>query len=492
MRSRATPGASVRRAARSGAHALPAVAMLAALFMLAGCGWFEGGSGPAAGGTGPEAAPVLYTGEPSPAIQSVYTSSRQLSLTFNGLADAQTMHALLDELDRLELRATFFVPGMRVAEEPDLARLIVERGHELENNTLSSVNLSELDYAQVHREIALSQEVIERETGVVPSYVRSRSGDITANMQLAAADLGLDAVVGYSINPRDTDMQSAEEIGAYVERYLSRGGIVLLHTDYNPEIVSAIRYIAEAAHELRYELVTLRELVSGGETRLAPQEIPGYDAVRLNPDYADQDYELIYQFETEEREVALTINNWASDQTMTAILDILDEYDVKATFFLRMKGVEANPNMARALVDAGHEVANHSYNHEVVTTLTPEQLQADVVKAHQVLTEAIQEQPLMLYRPPTGAISEESARIIAATGYHRIAMYDVTTMDWDVANDAETIVSRIMAKTKSGSIILLHALDGTHVLEALPEAIRLLRQEGYRFVLMSEALGLEP
>ncbi|GAA0361740.1 polysaccharide deacetylase family protein [Bacillus horti] len=432
---------------------------------------------------------IRYEGEMSRAVSYVYTGDKKLSLTFNGLADDETMAKLLDELDKYQLKATFFLPGMRVAEEPDLAREILNRGHHIENNTLNQLDMSELTYEQIYREIQLSNEVIEKETGVLPRYIRTRSGDFTENIRLAAAHLGMDAVIGYTINPRDSDMQSAEEIGAYVERFISRGGIITLHTNLNPEIVGSIQYIAKAASDIGYTIVPLHDLIESGGERKPLEQIEGYDAAKIDLENTTAEYELIYTFNTDEKKIALTLDDWASDQTITEVLDILAQYDVKATFFLRARGVEDNPNLARAIVEEGHEVANHSYNHEVVTTLTPQELQEDIVKAHQVLTEATQEQPIMLYRPPTGVIDDQSAKVIAATGYSLIAMYDVTTLDWDIRNSAEDIVQTIMDRTQQGSIILLHILDNTNTVEALPQAISQLQNEGFSFVKLSEVIG---
>lgn len=176
--------------------------------------------------------------------------------------------------------------------------------------------------------------------------------------------------------------------------------------------------------------------------------------------------------------------------TVTRLLKILEEHDVKATFFLRANGVENNPNLARALVEEGHLVANHTYSHPVITTISPDELQEEVVKAHRIITEAIQQQPAMLFRPPTGEINEKTAKVVAATGYKTIAMYDVTTLDWNPDHDAQHIVDGILKKKSNGSVILLHMLDGIHTLEALPQVIEQLKQQGYSFLLLDELYAM--
>lgn len=469
-----------------------AFVLLMVLTLLAGCS-IIGTSGDPAEKIGEKdaAAPKIsrYTGQMSREISYVYTARKELSLTFNGMGNKETMKRLLDELDTYQIKATFFLPGMRVAEEPDIARDILRRGHEIENNTLNQLDMKKLSYEQTYKEIQLTNEVIKRETGITPKYIRTKSGDHTDDVRLVAAQLGMDAVVGYNINPKDRDMKKAKAIGQYVERFISRGGIIALNTDINPEVIPSIRLIAKAAQDIGYRFVPLEQLVKNGGERKPLEQIPGFDAAKVNLNYSNAKYKLIYKADTNKRQIALTFDDWGSDKTVTKILDILSEHQVKATFFLRAKGVENNPNLARAMIEGGHDVANHTYSHPVVTSLTPEQLQEDVVKAHRVITYAIQQQPAMLLRPPTGAIDDQTGKVIAAVGYHNIAMYDVTTLDWDIKNSANDIINGIMTKTQNGSVILLHMLDDIHTIEALPIVIEKLKSKGYTFVKMTEMFG---
>lgn len=163
---------------------------------------------------------------------------------------------------------------------------------------------------------------------------------MSEDVRLVAAQTGLKAVVSYNINPKDSDMQSAKEIGDYIRRYISRGGIIALNTDVNPEVVSSISYIADAAKEVGYKLVPLAKLVRDGGERKPLEQIPGYDAARINPDYEQADYNLIYNASDiakwnphGKKVVALTFDDWGSDLTVTRLLKILEDHDVKATFF---------------------------------------------------------------------------------------------------------------------------------------------------------------
>jgi peptidoglycan/xylan/chitin deacetylase (PgdA/CDA1 family) len=195
---------------------------------------------------------------------------------------------------------------------------------------------------------------------------------------------------------------------------------------------------------------------------------------------------------TNDKVVSLTFDDWGTDYTVTKVLDILRQYGIPATFFVRVNGVKNNPNLARSILREGHDVGNHTFSHPEITTLTPEQLQEEVVKAHRILTEALQQQPTMLFRPPKRVIDETSARIVAATGYSTIVNYDVTTFDWDTSHSPDDIFQTIEEKTTPGSIILLHILDDLPSLEALPRIIEYLLGQGYTFIKVSELIEKYP
>lgn len=429
-----------------------------------------------------------YTGEKSKAISMVYTTKRELALSFNGMGDAQTMKQLLDALDAYHIKATFFLPGMRVAEEPDIAQDILARGHEIENNTLNGLDMSKLSYEQIYNEIRLSNQVIAKETGVTPKYVRTKSGDFTDDVRLAAAHNGQSAVISYSLFLHNWQNETEQQKKNYLRKYINRGGIITLDTEENTHIVDTIPLLVEAASDVGYDFVTLGELVEQGGERQPLEAIEGYDAAQINPNNLAK-YNLIYRQETSKKQVTLSFDDWGTDYTITKILDILDKYHIKASFFLRADGVEKNPNLARAIAEAGHDVGNHTYSHPVLSTITPTQLQEEVVKAHQVITEAIQEKPALLFRPPTGSINETEAGNIAATGYKTIVNYDVDPTDWDKEQTADDIVKAVTAQAQNGSIILLHLLDDIHTIEALPRVIESLERKGFTFVKMTDTIS---
>ena len=118
--------------------------------------------------------------------------------------------------------------------------------------------------------------------------------------------------------------------------------------------------------------------------------------------------------------------------------------------------------------------------------MSPNDLQQDILRAHKVITEAIQQEPLPYFRPPKGVIDEESAKVITSMGIQTIVLYDVASYDWDLSFNEFDIYRRVTERTNPGSVINMHILDNTKTVEALPLIIEKLQSEGYTFIKLSE------
>lgn len=434
--------------------------------------------------------PMIEIQEPEKESQSVIkniiTVDKKMALTFNGLATSETMIALLDELDRFEIKATFFLQGMRIAEDPEVANEIIKRGHTVQNNTLNHVLTDNLTYEEAFVELELANKVFDDFLDIQPAYTRSRSGDSSIVFEKAAAQLDM-TVVSNTINPKDSNMQSAREIADYVKRFASRGAVIQLNTYINPEIIPAIELIYQDATEAGYTLTTLEDVYAGS---YISQDPPPTNNLQIQPDIEGVEPNIIYQFDTTEKEIVLTFDDWAGDQTTSAILEILDHYEIKATFFLIGSGVERNPQLARLILDHGHEIASHSYHHKVVTEMEPELLQEDVVKNDQVLSYALQEKPANYFRTAQGVIDGETAKLITATGVDHIVLFDVASHDWDLSLTEDEVFERVVTRTGPGSILGLHVLDDSHVLNVLPRIIEYYEEKGYTFKTISKMIEL--
>lgn len=416
-------------------------------------------------------------------INLVPSTEKIIALTFNGLADEETTYKILNQLDSLNIKATFFLQGIRVAEEPELAREILKRGHTIQNNTLNHVLPNEITYDDAYLEIALANKVFKDTLKIEPKYVRTKSGDTSDNFQSAASQLKVDVITN-TINPQDSKMQSAEEIANYVNNFATRGAIIQLNTYINPAIIDAIPIIDENLKSQGYTLTTLETVIDSSYTT------GNYNTneLNLNTDYKDITPNIIENFPINKKQIALTFDDWASDHTVSQILKILEKYDVKATFFLIGKGVEKNPQLARLLLEEGHEIASHSYSHTDLSLKNLDELQKDIIQADETIAEAIQQKPSNYFRPAKGLIDYETAQKVSATGVDYIILYNVTSFDWNMEITENDVYNRVVNNVEPGSIITMHILDVSHTIKVLPRILTTLQQQGYEFKTISELL----
>lgn len=189
------------------------------------------------------------------------------------------------------------------------------------------------------------------------------------------------------------------------------------------------------------------------------------------------------------KKLALTFDDWATDDTIDSILDTLDKYQVKATFFVRANGVESNPSLAYAISKRGHEVLNHTYSHTDLNILSEEEIKEEVIKAHEIIAYAINKEPKRYLRPPRGIINDEIAQIIGQCQYSNIVMYGISVLDWKPEVSADEITNNIINNSYNGAIILLHILDNISTPDALPSTLEQLLAQGYEFVFIDEFIS---
>jgi len=199
--------------------------------------------------------------------------------------------------------------------------------------------------------------------------------------------------------------------------------------------------------------------------------------------------ELIDRVATDEKVVALTFDDGPDEHT-PEIIGVLAEQRVRATFFVVGSQVEARPGDAQALVEAGHQLANHTYRHRRMVFVSPDTVASEIERTDAAIRRAGQRGEI-LFRPPTGK------KLLVLPLY--LADRKRRTVMWDVEPDsgktptAAEIVTAVRKEATPGSIILLHPwyAAGRNTREAIKGLISGLRADGYRFVTVSELLALE-
>lgn len=182
-----------------------------------------------------------------------------------------------------------------------------------------------------------------------------------------------------------------------------------------------------------------------------------------------------------EKVVALTFDDGPGPRTR-ALLDILSQRDVPATFFVLGDSVLNHPGHARAIAQAGHDLANHTWSHPRLTELSRERVWWEVAACAAAI-EAVGGQARPYLRPPYGSRDEQLLDVAEELGYV-LVMWDVDSRDWELT-DADQVLERALARVRPGSIVLFH--DRPKVtLKVLPRFIDALQAQGYRFVLLSQ------
>jgi peptidoglycan/xylan/chitin deacetylase (PgdA/CDA1 family) len=168
------------------------------------------------------------------------------------------------------------------------------------------------------------------------------------------------------------------------------------------------------------------------------------------------------------------------------LLQILNDNDAKATFFLIGNKVAANPAGAKRIADAGMEIGSHTWEHPNMATIPPEDITSQFSRANDAITGATGRTPT-LYRPAGGLSSEVARETAARFGLAEI-LWDVIPFDW--ANDSNTAATRYMLMThiKPGSVVLFHDTYSSTV-DLVYQFIPVLKANRYRLVTVSELLG---
>ncbi|MCR8656860.1 polysaccharide deacetylase family protein [Paenibacillus endoradicis] len=189
---------------------------------------------------------------------------------------------------------------------------------------------------------------------------------------------------------------------------------------------------------------------------------------------------------SDKKYVALTFDDGPDTKYTPAILDILKQYNVKATFFVVGTQVEKHGSVLQRILDEGHSIGNHSYNHANLTKLSNKEIAYQIKKADDLITAVIGVKPDWI-RAPYGAVNDMVKESMKDDDRSFIG-WDVDTRDW-AGSSVEEMRKNINENTKSNSIILMHSFGGKHIkntVELLPYIIQDLQDKGFTLVTLDE------
>ncbi|MDV3426254.1 MAG: polysaccharide deacetylase family protein [Bacillota bacterium] len=200
--------------------------------------------------------------------------------------------------------------------------------------------------------------------------------------------------------------------------------------------------------------------------------------------FAEEKKLPIYNVDRNDKKIALTFDvNWG-DNNIDEILDILDKYDIKASFFIIGKWAEENKTEVIKLYERGQEIGNHSYSHKYFSRISKENMRSEIVKCDNVIEKIIGIKPY-LFRFPSGEYNNMAVDMAYNTSHFPV-QWSVDSIDWkEQGRDIEYY--RTVSSTKSGDIILFHT-NTKYTPENLPRVIETLKSKGFDIISVSELI----
>jgi len=201
----------------------------------------------------------------------------------------------------------------------------------------------------------------------------------------------------------------------------------------------------------------------------------------------------IWAGEPSRHAVALTFDDGPSPRYTREILDVLAQYQAKATFFVLGAKVEKYPYLVKAMLQAGHEVGNHTYDHPRLTEISERTVEQELEHTGLDLDLLGCPHQCRLVRPPYSAFNDELVSYLKHT-HRQLALWSLDSGDWQ-GLPANAIIHNVLDRVKNGSIIIFHdsdekgQADRRPTVEALKVILPALRARGYRLVTVSELVG---
>lgn len=190
--------------------------------------------------------------------------------------------------------------------------------------------------------------------------------------------------------------------------------------------------------------------------------------------------------EQQSMKIAITFDDGPDLKFTPQILDILQEKEVVATFFVVGIQVNKYPKVLQRIEAEGHLIGNHSYNHPNFTKLTSEELSDEIARTDEVIFGAVGHVPTIV-RPPYGAMNNEVEEQLEQM-HKSVMLWNIDPRDWD-GSSVDDMLENILTNAKDGGNILLHSFGSKHVkntIALLPIIIDELRAQGYEFVTVDE------
>jgi len=207
-------------------------------------------------------------------------------------------------------------------------------------------------------------------------------------------------------------------------------------------------------------------------------DISNNSVSRINKTNYEYDVVINRKIDKSKKMIALTFDDGPNYNT-SKVIDVLNKYDIKATFFVLGSRAINNKDILKKMADSGMEIGNHTYNHLLLTKYDENKIRSEIEDTSEVIYSATKKRPKLL-RPSYGSVNNKIKKVANMP----IIIWDIDTLDWKYHN-SKRITSRVVNKVRDGDIILMHDIYSAS-LNALSNIIPILQDNGYEFVTIDE------
>ena len=184
--------------------------------------------------------------------------------------------------------------------------------------------------------------------------------------------------------------------------------------------------------------------------------------------------DFLWKIDTNEKVIYLTFDDGPHPVITPWIIDVMNQYDAKGTFFLIGDAVTRHPELYQLYIANGHQVGNHTYKHIKGWKSGKKKYLKEIAQCAEIVESS-------LFRPPYGQINLQS--IIDIKKEYKIVMWDVLSWDFDSETSSELCLSNVINCSKEGSIVVFHENEKSmkNIMYALPKVLEHFAKQGYQF-----------
>ncbi|MEK3731076.1 MULTISPECIES: polysaccharide deacetylase family protein [Paenibacillus] len=209
-------------------------------------------------------------------------------------------------------------------------------------------------------------------------------------------------------------------------------------------------------------------------------------------DYYEERGEIVWEVPTQKQVIALTFDDGPDPKNTGLILDLLKQYEAKATFFVVGSRVEKHPELVARAIGEGHEIGNHSFTHPSFHHIAAAKLKNELSRTQDAIYNA-SGFTSVLFRPPGGSYNEGIVHTSQDIGMLTVLWsWHQDTLDWRKPG-AQAIVRKVLNNARNGDIVLMHDYvpNSSQTVEALKTILPELKQRGFSFVTVTELLSYQ-